>query len=1611
MRPTIKKTTNLPIKGASSTTTQQQHSTQQTRPQTRLIKTRLTRPGQAYNAAILIFLKSYSTEESLDKTACEEPTPEPIVRMTTTRRQGLVELFHSVDANHDGSISRMELVRALSLDGNLKAMLSSIPGLGNEMTTARLRKCLKEMDGDKNESIDQFVFIDYIEDIADTAMLVTAFDAVELDAETDMAPIDDVIKEFDRHQHLGVSTIHLLHTIKEEVESARELGMISKDDWMDVAFQHLNDLTDDEKVLTSQPHDGKVLMSQSQAVRPTIHCTMMHEAKYEQVIDATEWYCDECAEMLGDDDSLNYVCRPCDWSICSTCVAIKYPQQSMTKEDKINADVEEKKKEQEQEQEKTNEKNTKTKEHNEEEEKVEVKGKVEVKEKVEAEENAEVKEKPEVKEKAEIKERLEVKVQPKVEDILEVDKQVDKQVLGSEGKAGQAGTAGLQEEVEVKQADKQVEIMNSNNQDDDTKSNHLSTTIKGGSRVMATSTEPTITNNTKDLGTNLPAALKRAAQNKKLSLMALHAVVKNQDAITVLETILNEAGSTTEREIVLDGIVRRVPTHTLVKHAREAAQMRIMVDLAIQQSSSKSASASIDITSMNVVEAITQKLNFRATAVPTTPPRTIDTDTQQLRSSPVSSAKRRGLQLVFLMAEPMSKDDACKFGIGRPTNHRLAQHLTATLHWHHVNGLNVLQQYVLKKMSPQAFLDNVLSLNDTQKLPSSSSSESIYCATSSVVHHISSVVSEVERGLRPSPKKKSRMGHRQGFHNHNFLVTSFPHNSLNSVQELVSRLSSLFSNIVWRIVYLRAPNPNGATAKALQHRKGWSVTKAQLMKVEKNIRTEQEQFRARVAALCHYAENQPPRLQTNRNLSDLQINSTITERVKNKRKSTARIKYPWITKFNLQDETTYVDVHTLATRVYAFIQGICVPEPLHVPISATWVVNANGNISEASQSHPQQTMPPSLDVSNIKKKNWKNKHQIIKQNSTGIKILKRGQWKLCEKNRGGSELLRKRLELQLSQARNISRVKRPLQPFPLPLSPFATRSCESKPSPLTRRIRSKPPPPPLTLEMELWSWLKRLGLQVWPRISEPTKWRRNLQNGYVVAEILERYYRPVGVRNGRHRATDPKKHYNLPLHALDPCATHERKKRDNWRIVEQFLKRKSIDVSYVENNVTKGRIVRKRRETPLPKKTHGIHDYKSFNKQQNSQQQQLLDSRTRNKNKLLQHEDIIDGTMHGAPGHGLSMLESIYFWLNQHENKVPTLSNLCWQTSDVVEEVSKDDEEFDDWNYDCFEFIRKNLASGLHRLVGMIKRSTHGNNRLDLRGFQDGGVMDAKELNHVMKSQFNISFDAKRGWSNDAQGSSINMPKVDNGSGAQFGSELDIIIYFFDHDNDGKLNFDEIYQKLVRWEERIEQLNYNDHKAIVEEYMLNNEQWWERNVQLIAANDVKGETSTCTSDIDASSRSSCSSSMHEDGFQRRLQNSVQSYQDPVHSYQDPDLVHQSQSRQYEYSKQQQHCEDDEQQQNCEYNEHHEQQIDHSSSSATDYVVPAPPLEKDEFSLLSQEYVPAWYDGDDRDDDEGEPAWVTRERNAAQLEGPDGDAFLQTAAINSSMHKYEQWPSY
>ena len=1638
------------------------------------------------------------------------------------RRAALVDLFNSIDTNHDGQLSPKEIVRAFSLSSDLQKKLSQVPSL-NGLTASRLRICIKEMEGDKNEAIELSEWIDYIEDVVDTALLVSVFDSVETNADntTNMKNVEQIIHEFNKQSNIQEqhSTSKLLTTIQSKIQSVNESGLISRDDWMDVAFEYLNDIEQvevvddvvDEKdnnivtnisvqpiksITTTVPPLLPLIPPQQQPDISLlkVECDMMHDLTLAPIQNASEMYCDVCGDILGEDGEEHFVCRTCEWSICTKCVKSKYAQEL---DDQVNKAV------------KNAAINVADEPENYEDEDEangdvinddvvhddvvnddvvsssvvdddvlnnevldnevldnEVLDSEVLNDIVNAEDNKIVntiappqqqqnQQQPDISLlKVECDMMHDLTLAP-IQNASEMYCDVCGDILGEDGeehfvcrtcewsictecvksKYAQEIDDQVNKVINKKEEAEEEEEQPMQQTESETDANVKETTTLPPSPIPLSiqQTKPETEEkenkvdeattppfpNLEELGMNLPTPLVNAAKHKTTALAALDVMASNFDieTVNVYQQLLNDTGSTTEREIVLDGIIRRIEPSILKKYANEAAQMRIMVDLAIQQSSSEGS-----ILDSSNLKDLAQTLQNKSSVVVPSPSAstlpspssaslspqssllTIDSDIQSLQSSPVSSSKRRKLNLIFLMVEPLTQYDGKRYGIG-PSNHALAEHLTATLsNYHYINGLKILQQYILndQNINRKDFLNTLLSTsNKSNNNQTNNVDTSADYATSSIINEISTMISEIEIGTRSSPIHKNRMGYKVGSHVHNFMISNYLQNGLKNINLLMSRLDVLFSKITWRIIYIRTPNPNLVTRRELS-RKNRSITKSKLIEIENDIKNEKMDYLTRTSSLIKYVEKQKPRVFYNRNIKDLQINKTMYNGGKKRRNinETQKIQMPWLFNINLDhaeqlpdqkhqengEHQENIDLYSLADSIYKWITGSS-STTSSLPISSTWLVNKTGVLSESSQTNPQQTMPPSLDVSNIKKKTWKNKkHQIFrgpKKNKKEIlqkKKLKRGQWNNNNRGRGGSEMLRKRLELQLLQSQNVSRIQQPDVPFPLPLSPFAKHrqnNTNIEPSPLQRRVKQPPPPPQppsLTLEMELWAWLKRLKLSMWPRMSDPTKWRRNLQNGYIIGEILERYYRPVGVRNGRHKTTNNSSKYNFKLHALDPCATHERKKIDNWRIIEKFITTKKCNLSYVEKEVLLGNIIRTKRETALPQKTVGLKDYSNFNKQQ-------IEKKTSSGEQFLTQEDIIDGTMHGAPGHGISMLESLYFWLNSHENKISTLNNLYWKPKNqMIQQEQEEEILFDTMNYKCYHFIMNNLQNSLSRLVEYIRRSTHGTNRLDLRGFQGGGEMNANELNTIMKSQFHLQFKTIA-W---------NHAGHDVDTSHTFGSEIDILIYFFDQNYDGQLSYDEIYQKLVRWEERIDHLTEKQYDQIVRDYMYTNVKYWK-----------------------PTSRDDNSIGNGIDSVNEIRINDNNDPSDTNEQYQAP------QQQQFYHQQQYEDVEDEKDvSQLCGSNHQLEEQslpltsswtssLSSSPTPHSQWIVPEPPLENDEFDILLNSskdrdgYQPSWFD--ENSDEEPEPEWVTKER---RNDNEPNDDFLQTAASN-----FDKWPSY
>eukprot|EP00946_MAST-07B_sp_MAST-7B-sp1_P003482 g3482.t1 len=194
------------------------------------------------------------------------------------RRAALENLFQMIDANGDGLLSKREIVRAFALNRSLHDKISAIPGLGDALKPSQLRAAIKNMDTDKNNAISVEEWVDYVEDCVDTTKLISAFEialsaseantspeeksdpnrGVNKTEDRQLVPLDLLLKNFD-HTIVGASSVESLRnqiTRTAGVLSGDLSILISRDDWLDVAFSIMN-REDDEDELQKEQKEPK----------------------------------------------------------------------------------------------------------------------------------------------------------------------------------------------------------------------------------------------------------------------------------------------------------------------------------------------------------------------------------------------------------------------------------------------------------------------------------------------------------------------------------------------------------------------------------------------------------------------------------------------------------------------------------------------------------------------------------------------------------------------------------------------------------------------------------------------------------------------------------------------------------------------------------------------------------------------------------------------------------------------------------------------------------------------------------------------------------------------------------------------------------------------------------------------------------------------------------------------------------------------------------------------------------------------------------------------------------------------------------------------------------
>ena len=152
-------------------------------------------------------LEYLHTNETPEKTFAGE---EKLKSNSFLRRSAIEKLFKQIDTNMDGVLSK-EIVRALALNRSLQDNLAAIPGLGEHLKPSKLRAAIKSMNIDKHNAISLEEWVDYVEDVVDTSMLMKAFETAAAtskltrstashDDDKDLkivAPLDVLLDNFD----------------------------------------------------------------------------------------------------------------------------------------------------------------------------------------------------------------------------------------------------------------------------------------------------------------------------------------------------------------------------------------------------------------------------------------------------------------------------------------------------------------------------------------------------------------------------------------------------------------------------------------------------------------------------------------------------------------------------------------------------------------------------------------------------------------------------------------------------------------------------------------------------------------------------------------------------------------------------------------------------------------------------------------------------------------------------------------------------------------------------------------------------------------------------------------------------------------------------------------------------------------------------------------------------------------------------------------------------------------------------------------------------------------------------------------------------------------------
>ena len=89
------------------------------------------------------------------------------LKTKTLRNIALSTIFNLIDKNNDGTLSKKEIMKALSLDPTVQEELHKLPGMSSVLHPSKIKSAIKSMDKDNDGKISKGEFCSYINQVAD----------------------------------------------------------------------------------------------------------------------------------------------------------------------------------------------------------------------------------------------------------------------------------------------------------------------------------------------------------------------------------------------------------------------------------------------------------------------------------------------------------------------------------------------------------------------------------------------------------------------------------------------------------------------------------------------------------------------------------------------------------------------------------------------------------------------------------------------------------------------------------------------------------------------------------------------------------------------------------------------------------------------------------------------------------------------------------------------------------------------------------------------------------------------------------------------------------------------------------------------------------------------------------------------------------------------------------------------------------------------------------------------------------------------------------------------------------------------------------------------------